>query len=132
MNYKPHHIALTVNNIDESIAWYKNKLGFEVVHRYEKHGMEIAHIKLGEVRMELFCYGQNTKPLPDYRRDLMEDLHVMGTKHICIEVEDLDLIIKQLKKRGVEIIRKIDTAGFGGRYTFIKDCDDILIELYEA
>lgn len=130
MKFQPHHIALTVNNTEVSIKWYQDKLGFKLTHRYNKHGMEVSHLQLGNVRLELFCYGKDTKSLPDYRKDLMGDLHVIGTKHLCIGVKDLDLFIKQIKKRGVEVIREIDTAGFGGRYTFIKDCNGILIEIY--
>lgn len=132
MNFKPHHVALTVKNTDESVKWYQDKLGFKVIHRYNKHGMEITHIKRGDVRIELFCYGGNTKPLPDYRKDLMDDLHVIGTKHLCIEVDNLDQVIKEFKAEGVEFTREIDTAGFGGRYIFFKDCNEILIELYQT
>lgn len=81
MNFQPHHTAFTVRNMDESINWYQDKLGFITAHRYNKHGMEIAILELDKVRLELFCYGQETKPLPDYRKDLMDDLHVIGTKH---------------------------------------------------
>lgn len=132
MKFRPHHIALTVKNTEESINWYQNKLGFEVIHKYNKHGMEITQIKLEDVRLELFCYGDETKSLPDYRKELMDDLHVIGTKHLCIEVDDLDEMIKQLEAKIVEFDTKIDTAGFGGRYIFIKDCNGILIELYQA
>lgn len=61
----------------------------------------------------------------------MDDLHVIGTKHLCIEVDDLDEFIKQLQSKAVEFATKMDTAGFGGRYIFIKDCNGILIELYQ-
>lgn len=130
MKFKPHHVALTVKNTDESIEWYKDKFGFEVTHRYHKHGKEITQLKLEEVRIELFNYFKSTKPLPDYRRELMSDLEVIGTKHLCIEVEDLNEVIKSLNEKGVKT-REVDTAGFGGRYTFIKDCNGILIELYQ-
>ena len=131
MSFRPHHVAFTVKNIEESVQWYQDKLGFEVVHQYNKHGMEITHLKLGDVRLELFSYGESTKPLPDYRKDLMSDLHVIGTKHLCIEVDDLDKTINELKAKRVEFTRDIDTAGFGGRYIFFKDCNGILIELYQ-
>lgn len=131
MKSKPHHAAFTVKNAEESMNWYKEKLGFEVIHRYDRHGMEITQLKLDEVRIELFCYKEETKPLPAYRKKLMDDLHVIGTKHLCIEVEDLDLMIKELKGKGVEFATELDTAGFGGRYIFIKDCNGILIELYQ-
>ncbi len=132
MKFKPHHVALTVSNTEQSINWYKDKLGFEIMHRYNKHGMEITQLKLEDVRLELFCYGQETKPLPDYRNDLMDDLHVMGTKHLCIEVEDLEGTIRELKSKGVEFATEVDKAGFGGKYIFFKDCNGILIELYES
>ena len=132
MKYRFHHVAFTVKNTDESIRWYQEKLGFNVIHKYNKHGMEITHIKLGDVRVELFCYGTETKPLPDYRKNLMDDLHVIGTKHLCIEVENLDTNINRLKRKGVEFTMEKDTAGFGGCYIFFKDCNGTLIELYQA
>lgn len=131
MKCKPHHTALTVKNTDETIAWYQEKLGFTVTHRYNKHGMEITIMELDDVRLEIFCYTDETQPLPDYREDLMEDLHVMGTKHLSIQVEDIDSLVKDLKNKGVEFVMDIDNAGFGGRYTFFKDCNGILIELLQ-
>lgn len=130
MKFKPHHVALTVKNTSESIKWYQEKLGCKILHNYKKHGMEITQLQLDEVRIELFDYGKVTKPLPDYRKELMDDLHVIGTKHLCIEVEDLNKMVQSLNEKGVET-REIDTAGFGGRYTFFKDCNGILIELYQ-
>ncbi len=132
MNPKFHHVALTVKNIDESIEWYEQKLGFKLIHRYTKHNMEIAHIESGGVRIELFNYGNKTEPLPEYRKDLKNDLHVMGTKHLCMEVENLEKIIGDLKAKNVHFETETDTAGFGGKYIFFKDCNGILIELYQA
>jgi methylmalonyl-CoA/ethylmalonyl-CoA epimerase len=130
MNFKPHHAAFTVNNLEESVTWYKEKLGFTVTHEYKKHGGGRAIVERGSVRIEFFNFGEATKPLPDYRKELMKDLHTVGIKHLCIEVEDLDAIVKDLAQKGVPT-REIDTAGFGGRYTFFKDCNGILVELYQ-
>lgn len=127
-----HHIAFTVNNLKESIQWYQRKLGFELVHKYKKDGMEFALIKLGQVKIELFNFGKQTKPLPNYRKELMNDLHTIGTKHLCLETENLDKTISDLKKKDVEFVTKIDNASFGGRYIFFKDCNGILIELYSS
>ena len=131
MKFKPHHIAFTIKNTDESIKWYKEKLGFEVIHSNNKNGMEITLIKLDQVVIELFCFGKDTKQLPEYRKDLLKDLRVIGTKHLCIEVDNLDLTIKELKQKNVEFTMDIDKAGFGGKYIFLKDCNGILIELHQ-
>lgn len=79
---------------------------------------------------KFFDFRESNKPLPGYRKGLMDDLHVIGTKHLCIEIKNLDAFVKELKQKGVEP-QKISQAGFGGRFTFIKDNNGILIELYE-
>lgn len=131
MNFKPHHVALTVNNIDESIKWYESKLGFSTSFRRDKNGMDLAILELEDVRIELFNFEDQTKPLPKFNKDLMQDLHMVGTKHLCLQVDDLEEAITKLKEKGVEFVTEIDTAAFGGRYIFFKDCNDILIELYQ-
>lgn len=131
MTFKPHHVALSVNNLQESASWYKDKLGFETIHQYKKNGMEFVLLQLDSVKLELFNFDKGIKPLPDYRKSLMDDLHVVGTKHLCIEVNNLEEAIGELRKKGVEFVTEIDTAAIGGRYIFFKDCNEILIELYE-
>ncbi len=130
MKFKYHHTALTVNNIEDTIKWYKDNLGFSVTHEYEMYGGKKAILLLDEIRIELFDFGKANKPLPDYRKELMEDLHTIGTKHLSIEVDDLKQTVSSLKNKGVEV-RDIAEAGFGGTFTFIKDCNGILIELYQ-
>ncbi|MEK7186413.1 MAG: VOC family protein [Patescibacteria group bacterium] len=132
MNFKPHHIAFTVDDIVESTKWYSEKLGFQTVHNYERNGMQIALLKQGDFKIELFHFPDNTSPLPEADKNLMKNLHTIGTKHICLEVDDLDTTIIELKEKRVEFATEIDTAGFGGRYVFIKDCNDILIEIYQS
>lgn len=129
-HFKPHHAAFTVNNIKETTKWYKEKLGFKVTHEYSKHGSSRAIIELGQTRIELFSFGRDNKPLPEDQTDLIEGLHTVGVRHLCIEVDNLDKVVKKLNKKGVWT-REIDTAGFGGRYSFFKDCNGILVELYE-
>ena len=123
---------MTIRNMNESIEWYTRHFDFEVIKRYQKRGSEIVHLQSGNIRIELFDYGADTKQLPEYRKDLWQDLHAVGTKHLCIEVDNLDGKLEELKKGGVEIVKNAEEAGFGGRFAFIKDCNGILIELYQS
>lgn len=131
MSFKLHHVAFSVNNLEESVQWYKENLGFKIIHNHKSKEMEFVILELGGAKLELFSFGSETKPLPDYRNSLMDDLHTVGTKHLCLETENLDEAISNLKEKGVKFVSEIDTAAFGGRYIFFKDCNGILIELYE-
>lgn len=124
-------MAFTVRSLDESIAWYQQKLGFLLLHRYISDEMQFALLGSGETKLELFYFGSKTEKLPDYRKELISDLHVIGTKHVCFEVSNLKSTLKSLKTKGVQIVTQPDKTAFGGLYAFIKDCNGILIELYQ-
>lgn len=131
MNFKFHHVAIAVRDMQGSVKWYRDKLGFEQIHEYRSHDLCIVHLQLEGVRLELISFGDGTKELPRYRTGLIHDLHTAGTKHLCIEVNSMEETILTLKQNGVEFISEIDTTAFGGRYIFFKDCNGILIELYQ-
>ena len=127
-----HHIAFTVKDIKKSAQWYEDKLGFKVVHEYKNNNFEQVLLELSNIKLELISFGKDTEKLPDYRLDVIKDIHTVGTKHLCIEVDNLEESIKNLKAKGVDFVMNIDTAAFGGRYIFFKDNEGILIELYQA
>jgi catechol 2,3-dioxygenase-like lactoylglutathione lyase family enzyme len=126
-NKRFQHVALGVKNMQESVKWYRDMLGFEKLHDYQQKDMQIAHLALDDVRLELFCF-------PDMEAsdasELMSDLRTVGTRHLCIETDHLDMLIADLKQKGVEFAAELDTAYWGGRFIFIRDCNGTLIELY--
>lgn len=133
--YQPHHVAFTVHDLDEAIGWYKDIFGFEVAHRHKDKGgsMQIALLNVGDgFNLELFHFPNNTKDLPEYRKDLMADLKTIGTKHLCLQVEDLDAEVESLRAKGISFSGEKDSAFFGGSYMFLKDPSGNLIELCEA
>lgn len=131
MELKINHVALAVNDMNESLQWYTQKLGFTLMDEYQNEAMQIARIQLDTVILELFKVKNNPQPLPNYRKDLMTDLQYGGTKHVCFEVPDLEKILPLLQSNGIEIIGETDSAYFGGKYIFFKDCNGILLELYQ-
>ena len=92
--------------------------------------MDIALLEKGGSRLELF-HLLDTKSLPKYRQELMDDLAVVGTKHLCFEIINMEGIIRNLQDKHVEFVMKPNTTFYGGRYVIFKDCDGILIELFE-
>lgn len=127
---KIHHVALAVKNLDQSVQWYQNMFGFEKDFSYDKNGMKFVMICKDDVKLELFQF-ENMTELPDYSKEVMTDLHVIGTKHIAFQTDNLQEKVEELKQKGVQFVTEIDTAAAGGKYIFLKDCDGILIELYQ-
>lgn len=59
-HYRPHHTAISVRNLHNSLKFYK-ALGYEQVHRYDEDdgSMTIVHLKLGSSFLEIFAYKKN-------------------------------------------------------------------------
>jgi len=128
----PHHFGLSVPNLEESVAWYRKMLGFEVVTRMKEDAankMLIALMRRGNFYLELFQV-EGAQPMPDYRRDPNTDLRVHGLKQIAFQVSDVHAAVKELKEKGVEIaMGPIESPGVV--FAFIRDNSGILIELIQ-
>lgn len=92
------HVAFQVSDIDSSISFYTQKLGFKLKYRSinKEQREEYAFLGLGNVSLELI-------------RDLKEEYRKPEVKkpycpHFCLEVEDMKLSIEALKKKDVRIV----------------------------
>ena len=127
-----HHVAISVPNLEESIAWYKKMLGFEEVLRMNQGadgGMVVGHIRRGNCYIELFQVA-GAKPLPQYRRDPSADLRVHGLAHFAFQVSDVAAATRILKEKGAEIaMGPIDSPGVV--FAFIRDNSGNVFELIQ-
>lgn len=101
----PHHAAISVPSLEESIAWYHEMLGFEVVHQVTAGAdanITIALLQRGDCYLELFQVA-GAAPLPEYRSSPTADLAVHGTKHFAFEVTDARGAAGILAAKGAEI-----------------------------
>jgi methylmalonyl-CoA/ethylmalonyl-CoA epimerase len=117
-----HHVGLSVPNAEESAAWYKEMLGFEVVTRMAENAankMKIVHIKRGNCYLELFEV-EGARALPEDRRDPSADFREHGIKHMAFQVADVVAAVKELKAKGAEIaMEPVITPGVV--FAFIRD-----------
>lgn len=61
-----HHVALRVESIERSIAFYRALLGFEVLRAYPPDGRpEIVHLREPGSRIVLELIGPDARTLPD-------------------------------------------------------------------
>ncbi len=70
-------------------------------------------------------------PLPQYRKDLNNDLKTIGVKHFSFAVSGIEGEYKRLNRSGVKFATAMRVFDNGLKYFFIKDPDGILIEIME-
>ena len=118
------HVRYQVADVDRSIAFYTERLGFKVGTRV---GTAFATILLGRLRLILGGPGSSgSRPMPGGRKQ-----EPGGWNRILIYVDDLDARIARLAKQGVVLRNEVE-AGPGGRQIQVEDPDGNPIELHEA
>lgn len=119
------HVRIRVSDLEHSIRWYTENLGFELQRRTARspQGNELAFLALpgSEVPIEL-CFS------PDFQLAVQEDL-----MHFAIGVPDLTAFCAELEAKGLDIWPGNWREKFaaGGRMAFITDPDGYEVELLE-
>jgi methylmalonyl-CoA/ethylmalonyl-CoA epimerase len=126
-----HHIAVLVEDIDDSLKFWREILGLETSHisDFPAEAARIAFLPLGESEIELVQPTSTDSGLSRYL-----DNHGPGMHHLCLEVDDIQAMLLQLKTMGVQLINEQPKVGEDSRlYAFIhpKSTNGVLVELYQ-
>lgn len=131
---KLHHGGISVPDLDASIEWYRNMLGFEVEARFviPTSSADVAMMKKGEVRLELFQV-PGSAPAPEDRRYPERDVRTQGTKHISFAVKDVHAAADELRERGADIVfvRDFDFGSLKGSTLYMRDNAGTLLEMVQ-
>ena len=132
LGLKVHHCGISVPDIDASIKWYTDMLGFSLKQKMfvESIGAKVAFLDLDGFQIELFEV-KDASPMSDDRRYPNKDIRTHGTKHFSFIVDDLDDAAAVLKRRGVDFAMDI-TEMPDGKTIFIRDNSGILVEIMEV
>jgi methylmalonyl-CoA/ethylmalonyl-CoA epimerase len=124
------HVALSVPDIGQSIAWYQEMFGFKEVRRgRQPNGMQTALIQRGDVRIELFQV-PGAAPLPESRRNPSEDFRTHGLKHFAFRVKDIRAVLALLQAKGVKVVFELHDYP-GAAFAFVSDNAGNAIELIQ-
>lgn len=121
---KVKYTNIAVDNLNESIKFYTEVLGFEESHRFNpEKGMNIVFLKGdGESMIELTEGIENLDPKMKGQKGLFM---------IGLEVSDMDRTARELQDKGIKFIRgPIDTP-HGTKIAFLEDPQGVQIELIQ-
>jgi catechol 2,3-dioxygenase-like lactoylglutathione lyase family enzyme len=125
-----HHLGISVADLDASIEWYRDKLGFVLENRHPIPAIpaEVAFVANGDLRVEMFCV-PDAVALPPDRRIPNDDLRTHGNKHIALAVADVMALAADFEARGIDIVwaKRFEF----GAAMFIRDNSGNLIEFIE-
>ena len=104
-NWKLHHIAVIVKDIDKAIAYYQSlgiaKVGREVIFPEAKPSIRAKFVDVGSVPIEFIQPLEGESNYKEFLESKGE-----GVQHIAFAVDDLDGEEDKLVDKGVSIIIK--------------------------
>jgi lactoylglutathione lyase len=140
-----HHVGITVRSLSESLAFYRDLLGFEEVFSWNPQApyigvlvgypevdlkAAILRVPNSDTRLELLEYGGVAGEPIDSRNGNP------GTAHIALFVTNLDAMYESLSKAGISAVSPPVTPTIGpnkgGRVVYMIDPDGVRVELIET
>ena len=127
---KINHVAIVVKDIDESLKFWATALRLELHHVEDvpSQASKVAFIPVGESEIELVQPTTEDSGMAAYLEKRGEGMH-----HLCIEVDDIEAKMQELKEAGIRLINDAPQVLPGRKMAFIhpKSASGVLVELYE-
>ena len=138
------HTGITVTNLERSLAFWRDVLGFELSHRaHQKGGLaeEITGVSGAEIQLAVL------KTPTGHKLELLEYLapadrkHInprpcdVGSVHIALTVDDLDAVLSAIAPFGWKAAGEPQTLASGPnagrRVIYVRDEDGTIIEFMQ-
>jgi len=125
---KIDHIAIAVNDVEESAKVYQEALGVDSVEfeTIESEGVKVAIIHLENARIELMQPTNDTSPIKKFLEKKGQGLH-----HLALETDNIEGEVERMEGCGIQFLGKIRPGSAGTKVTFIhpKSLHGVLAEL---
>ena len=126
-----NHVAVVVDDMEEALSFWRDALGMELheLRDVPAEKSQVAFLPLPGSEVELVQPTTNDSGIAKYLAKRGPGMH-----HICLEVDDIEGMMTQLKSKGIRLINeKPRTASDGKKYAFIhpESASGVLVELYQ-
>ena len=139
------HTGITVSNLERSLAFWRDVLGFELSHRVHQTGelaAEITGVAGAEISLAVLkAPGGHKIELLQYLAPADRKQHVdlrpcdVGSAHVALTVDNLDAILNQIAASGWRTAGKPQTLrsgpNAGKRVIYVQDPDGSTIEFMQ-
>lgn len=117
------HTRMRVDDLERTLAFYRDALGLDIVERHESpRGSKLAFLKAaGSDELIEICSYPASGPV-EVQPDLV---------HLAFEVDDLDAAIRDLAQKGIPITDGPTASSSGSRFAFIDAPEKYEVELIE-
>jgi lactoylglutathione lyase len=119
------HVAIKVKDVDRSLAFYVDKLGFpEMLRLHNDDGsLWLVYLRITD--------DQYLEVFPNAENDRAPGWNANGVNHICLTIGDLDAVIERLEAKGVALLLPKKQGADGNVQAWIEDPDGNRIEMMQ-
>ncbi len=126
-----NHVAIVVEDMEKSLTFWRDALGIELheLRDVPAEKSQVAFLPVAGAEIELVKPTSDDSGLAKYLARRGPGMH-----HVCLEVDDIDGMMTQLKAKGIRLINEEPRAAADGkRYAFIhpESTSGVLVELYQ-
>ena len=125
---KIDHIAIAVDNVEESAKVYQQALGVDHVEfeTVESEGVKVAIIELENGLIELMQPTNDSSPIKKFL-----DKKGPGLHHMALDTDNIEGEVERMEGCGIQFLGKVRPGSAGTKVTFIhpKSLNGVLTEL---
>lgn len=126
-----NHVAVVVEDMENSLLFWRDALGIPLheLRDVPAEQSQVAFLPVAGAEVELVMPTSDDSGIAKYLAKRGPGMH-----HICLEVDDIDGMLTQLKQKDIRLINEEPrTAADGKKYAFIhpQSTGGVLVELYQ-
>ena len=126
-----NHVAVVVDDMDKSLTFWRDALGLELheLRDVPAEKSQVAFLPVAGAEVELVLPTSDDSGIAKYLAKRGPGMH-----HICLEVDDIEGMLSQLRKKNIRLITEQPrTAEDGKKYAFVhpESTGGVLVELYQ-
>ncbi|MBP6176774.1 MAG: methylmalonyl-CoA epimerase [Anaerolineales bacterium] len=126
-----NHVAVVVEDMEKSLSFWRDALGIELheLRDVPAEQSQVAFLPVAGAEVELVMPTTADSGIAKYLAKRGQGMH-----HLCLEVDDIEGMMTQLKAKNVRLINESPrTSADGKKYAFIhpESTGGVLVELYQ-